>query len=1621
MTKKLFLSNVVFIVFCYVLSAQQIATSNTMSLDALIQNTLGQGCVEISNISSTINGSVDDISSYGRFTKENSKFPFQNGLVLTTGSVKSAGNELNTAPLNEGSTSWGTDPDLEMALGVSGTMNATSIEFDFISASNGISFNYLLASEEYLGTNPCHITDRFALLIREVGSAAPYSNIALVPGTSLPVNTTNIRPKIDGFCPAQNPASFEGYNVGDTNYNGRTTVLTASHIIKPNVAYHIKIVIADQKDPGLDSAVFIEGNSFNATVDLGPDITTCASSTTLNTNLTNATYEWFLDNIMIPNAKSTSLSVTQSGIYKVQATLPLGNSFCKIDDEISVTLNVQETLDNIPDYVLCDDPSTIGKQQFDLKSRDAIVLESLPSSNVYVISYHLTSDQAKVGEKPITTIQNTENPQNIFIRIFDQTNNCVSLSGVKLIVNPSPLITKPDLLKICDIDGNQDGFTEIDLSQVTSQITSNYTDTSDLYVTYHANAVDVNSGENAIVLPYTNASSNQNIYVRLYDSNTGCFSTTTLDLIVSTAPVILIDRPYINACNQNGNDFATFDLTSELNRILDGLTGVSSSIHETFVDAQENKNVISNPSSYQNIIAEFQEVYIRVMDNQTGCFSIVPLELHANIAVTGLNLNDFNGCDNSQNGIVEFDLYAVEGQLLNSYLGFDVEFFENENGQQNDETPLDKAEPYSVNSGPATIYAYVTSTNCSELIPIKLVINPPIVLPTSFNLEYCGINQDGFSRVILSDFDLEVSENVDNSLAEYFNTELDILNNNPLGTTINVTGQRTIFVRVTNTQTSCFNTAAVNILINKPPVIDDNDGEDVVISVCEIPSPGYNVVDLTKAYKYLIKDATGLKPPKYYANYKLAQEGVAGTEIPNPTKYTSSPFKKINVRIEDENGCFSIGAIFIYINTPPIIPAIQSFQNCASDDTGITEFNFWKKDKEILNNQSDKSVLYFKNLADAESRNMDNVIDKFSAYSNNPTISETIYVRVEANNDPTCYATSSFDLEVDNLPSFNEATDIFICDDLGDDGFATFDLSVKESEIRRNATDNISFYRSLLEAENRDNPITYLINFKNTFNPQTIHARIDNGTFCYSLTSFSINVVPLPKVEAPSDLYFCGTVLTGPGVFNLEVVKILDLRPEDIVITYHESMIGVNNDNEIIADPKNYTTNSNLQTIYAKIKNTLPQESCYISIPINLNIVLPPSVNDFKKFDICPTPNNYFNLKTIDNALTSEPNIIITYFRSSSDAISNNLNTVLNPDYTYISSNDRIYARLENTITGCVSYYDFELVVNPLPIANKPYDLEDCDDDFDGRLTFDLSEQTGNILGTQSGLNYEVTYHQTQQAANEGTPVLDNLYSAANGQVIFARVYNIETGCFSTTEFLVTVNPKPMVNIPDQAICSDNPTSTVVVSAETNNPGDTYLWSTGATTSEIEIGLIGSYSVTVTGDFGCQTTSEFNVLAYESATIEVVETVDFSDPNNITITVSGNGDYLFILDGGPPQESNVFENVSLGYHTITVIDAIGCTETSKEVVVVDAPKFMTPNNDGYFDTWHITGIETLPGSVIYIYDRYGKLLTILNSNSEGWDGTYKGSRMPSSDYWYVGKINKNGNIFEVKGHFTLKL
>ncbi|NRD21237.1 T9SS type B sorting domain-containing protein, partial [Winogradskyella eckloniae] len=84
------------------------------------------------------------------------------------------------------------------------------------------------------------------------------------------------------------------------------------------------------------------------------------------------------------------------------------------------------------------------------------------------------------------------------------------------------------------------------------------------------------------------------------------------------------------------------------------------------------------------------------------------------------------------------------------------------------------------------------------------------------------------------------------------------------------------------------------------------------------------------------------------------------------------------------------------------------------------------------------------------------------------------------------------------------------------------------------------------------------------------------------------------------------------------------------------------------------------------------------------------------------------------------------------------------------------------------------------------------------------------------------------------------------------------------------------------------------------------------------------------------------------------------------------------------------------------------------------PLYFTPNGDGFNETWNIAGIGS--NAKIYIFDRYGKLLKQLSPDGSGWDGTFNGNKMPTSDYWFTVEYDEPGTDIrkEFKAHFTLK-
>ena len=241
--------------------------------------------------------------------------------------------------------------------------------------------------------------------------------------------------------------------------------------------------------------------------------------------------------------------------------------------------------------------------------------------------------------------------------------------------------------------------------------------------------------------------------------------------------------------------------------------------------------------------------------------------------------------------------------------------------------------------------------------------------------------------------------------------------------------------------------------------------------------------------------------------------------------------------------------------------------------------------------------------------------------------------------------------------------------------------------------------------------------------------------------------------------------------------------------------------------------------------------------------------------------------------------------------------------------------------------------------------------------------------------------------------------------------------CATTQTLNVIVNPLRNPGFNPIAICSGS----VAPSLNTVSPiGIAGTW----TPATIDNMTSGTYDFTPNAN-QCASAQTISVTVNPSNTLvdfQWTVTEAFSTNQIITINATAAGNYLYQLDSGPFQASPIFEFVSSGLHAVTVKDLNGCSNpiTRTNILVIGYPKFFTPNNDSYNDTWNVFELKDDLGSKIHIFDRYGKLLKEISPNGNGWDGTYNGRPMPGSDYWFVVQYTEQNILKEFKSHFSLK-
>lgn len=623
-----------------------------------------------------------------------------------------------------------------------------------------------------------------------------------------------------------------------------------------------------------------------------------------------------------------------------------------------------------------------------------------------------------------------------------------------------------------------------------------------------------------------------------------------------------------------------------------------------------------------------------------------------------------------------------------------------------------------------------------------------------------------------------------------------------------------------------------------------------------------------------------------------------------------------------------------------------------------------------------------------------------------------------------------------DIPVANQASNMITCDATtsSEFNFTTQDAQILDTQDP--TTYSAHYFVSQEDADNNTNEI--IGGFTNTSNPQEIFVRVDNNenSNCYDTNSFFVEVFITPIINTLNDIVICdedfsSNSMDGFTTFDLSTLnpEIYGIQDETLyTITYHPTQQDA--DDNTNAHSNTYTnTIAYTETIFVRIENNTNTD-CFSTSSFLLTVNDAPEAIDATiiQCDEDGIPEGYttFNINQIFNDITGNAaNRSINYYLSLTD-LANNTNEINGDAFENYFNPQTVYAKVTNTVTGCRNIATVTLTVSTTASNNAI--LETCDDDGteDGFHSFNLSNADATVL---AGLptNLEVTYYETyNDALVEANALSTNFTNTiAYSQVIYARVEN-SNACYGISDIQLTVFELPNIEIEHETLYCLNffpELITLTGGVIGDNPSNYYYsWSTGEDTSEIEVNAPGTYTVRVTNTDGCFKDRTITVLPSNIATITDIEVTDASSNNTISVFVTGEGDYVYAIDNinGFYQDSNVFENVSTGFHTIYVKDIKNdCGTVESLVSVIGFPKFFTPNGDDVNEYWQVKGISAQfqPNTMILIFDRYGKLIIELDPLGPGWDGTLNGYNLPSSDYWFAVTL-EDGRVF--KSHFTLK-
>lgn len=1108
--------------------------------------------------------------------------------------------------------------------------------------------------------------------------------------------------------------------------------------------------------------------------------------------------------ITAPDAYVATVGPGQSQIIYIRVVGPDG-CFVITSFEIIIHPEVNFIIPTV--YELCDDQTPDGITQFNFAVKVTEMTNNDPNLDV---TFHNSETDAETGVSALPiNYTNTTNPETIYVRIEDSTTGCFIITEFDLVVNPNPEPGLVNDLLLCDTSGN--GTAPFDLTVPEAEILNGQTGFTVNFYTSQA-AADAGGTTNALPTPYTNTSNPQTIYFRIEDDVTGCYATGNFDLEVVSNPPITDPITDLKLCDNDGDGTEDFDLTSKEPEILNTIApgSVDITYHNSSADANNATNPIANPTAYPSTGNEV--IYVRVEYTVGGgCYSVGQFNLMFHDPVAFNPPQPLIVCDTSSGtGMVPFDLSLATTQITGNDPNLDVTYYltdsEAHTGNPGDQlnSPFTNTTPYN-----QTIYVRIEdkTTGCYAVAPLDLQVNEAPVANIPDPLTYCDEDNDGLGSFTLTDADLQITGGVAGVNVTYHVTLADANNNVlPLASPFynTVPYLQIIYARVESAGVACYSVVELELKVLDSPQIEAPD--DLV--ECDFNGNGTGLFDLTVVEPQVMINIPN--PSDYTIRYFATLTDLNNNNsIPVPTAYTSitNPQTIYVVVSDDDNGCSNQVEFEISVVDMPNIFHPDPLELCDvnNPNDGIEEFNLNMATSQITGGDTSISITYHETQADADAG-----INPLPALYTNIINNQTIYIRAESSEG--CVITEGYTLTliVNPQPSPREPEPLEVCDP-SSDGFAWFDLELATQYIRNNEPNTVVTYHETLSDANLGifaltSPYANVVAYN-----QTVYARSEfTTTGCFAVVELELIVhdtpdvpVILPEIVVCSEDPFIDTGILFDLTVNETVIYGVQ-NPADFDLTYHETEQSAIDNIQPISDPQNYFNISNPQDIWVRLGNT--DTECGTVRKMTLIVEMAPEIGGPFRMEVCGDGETAeFDLSTMYNDFTlGQLGMDVQYYVDEDDALQG-INPI-NPDYAFTNTSNpqTIYVRVVDGDNGCASHTTLTLVVNSNPDIETPEPIELCDVDGTGFMEFDLTIREAEILNGEVG---DFTYHLTYEDAEDNVnPILDPssyVNVETPQQIIYVRVTNSETGCYTIVELLLIVNPLPILDgdISDYIIC----------------------------------------------------------------------------------------------------------------------------------------------------------------------------------------------------------------------------